>query len=112
MMIPVNRDNLRDALIAVAVGATLAWLLSGCAGQPQPPLTTTAAQLTQVATPAPTSNRPQCSRRSRSMLKLPAGRRSMPAAAKRRRAEYLCTWNFYMSQLLFAAAERRCARRF
>jgi Flp pilus assembly protein TadD len=54
MTIPVNRDNLRDALIAVAVGATLAWLLSGCAGQPQPPLTTAAAQLTQVATPAPT----------------------------------------------------------
>jgi hypothetical protein len=44
MMIPVNRDNLRDALIAVAVGATLAWLLSGCAGQ----------RLTQVATLAPT----------------------------------------------------------
>ena len=53
MMIPVNRDNLRDALIAVAVGATLAWLLSGCAAQPQPPPTLTAAQLTQVATPAP-----------------------------------------------------------
>ena len=53
MMIPVNRDNLRDALIAVAVGLTLAWLLSSCAAQPQPPLTMTAAQLTQVATPAP-----------------------------------------------------------
>jgi Flp pilus assembly protein TadD len=54
MMIPVNRDNLRDALIAVAVGATLAWLLSGCAGQPQPPPISTTTQLTQVATPAPT----------------------------------------------------------
>jgi hypothetical protein len=54
MMIPVNRDNLRDALIAVAVGATLAWLLSGCAAQPQPPPIPTAAQLTQVATLAST----------------------------------------------------------
>jgi Flp pilus assembly protein TadD len=54
MMIPVNRDNLRDALIAIAVGATLAWLLSGCAGQPQPPPIPTTTQLTQVATPAPT----------------------------------------------------------
>jgi Flp pilus assembly protein TadD len=54
MMIPVNRDNLRDALIAVAVGAALAWLLSGCAAQPQPPPTmTTAAQLTQVTISAP-----------------------------------------------------------
>jgi hypothetical protein len=52
MMIPVNRDNLRDALIAV--GITLAWLLSSCAGQPQPRPSTAAAQLTQVATPAPT----------------------------------------------------------
>jgi hypothetical protein len=52
-MIPVNRDNLRDALIAVAVGATLAWLLSGCAGQPQPPPIPTTNQLSQVATPAP-----------------------------------------------------------
>ncbi len=52
-MIPVNRDNLRDALIAVALGCTLAWLLSSCALQPQPPPTTTAAQLTQVAAPAP-----------------------------------------------------------
>jgi hypothetical protein len=53
-MIPVNRDNLRDALIAVAVGIALTWLLSSCAGQPQPPLALTAAQLTQVATLAPT----------------------------------------------------------
>jgi Flp pilus assembly protein TadD len=52
-MIPVNRENLRDALIAATVGIALAWLLSGCAGQPQPPPTTTAAELTQVATPAP-----------------------------------------------------------
>jgi hypothetical protein len=54
MTIPVNRDNLRDALIAVAVGCALAWLLSSCAAPPQPPPTMTAAQLTQVATPAPT----------------------------------------------------------
>lgn len=53
MMIPIDRENLRDALIAVTVGIALAWLLSGCAGQPQPPPATTAAQLTQVATPVP-----------------------------------------------------------
>jgi hypothetical protein len=56
MMIPVNRDNLRDALIAVAVGCALAWLLSSCAAQPQPPSIPTAAQLTQVAAPAPTTS--------------------------------------------------------
>jgi hypothetical protein len=54
MTIPVNRDNLRDALIAVAVGVALAWLLSSCARQPQPRPSTIAAQLTQVAAPAPT----------------------------------------------------------
>ena len=53
-MIPVNRENLRDALIAVAVGLTLAWLLSSCARQSQPPPIPTAAQLTHVAAPAPT----------------------------------------------------------
>ena len=53
-MIPVNRENLRDALIAVTVGIALAWLLSsGWARQPQPPPTTTAAELNQAATPAP-----------------------------------------------------------
>jgi hypothetical protein len=56
MMIPVDRDNLRDALIAAAVGLTLAWLLSSCAALPQPPPTPTAAQLTQVTAPAPTSS--------------------------------------------------------
>jgi hypothetical protein len=54
MTIPVNRDNLREALIAVAVGVALAWLLSSCAAQPQPPPIPTAAQLTQAAAPAPT----------------------------------------------------------
>jgi hypothetical protein len=52
-MIPINRENLRDALIAVTVGIALAWLLSGWAGQPQPPPATTAAELNQAATPAP-----------------------------------------------------------
>jgi type IV secretion system protein TrbG len=55
MMMSGNRDNLRNALIAVAVGIALAWLLGGCAAQPQPPPTPTAAQLTEVAAPAPTS---------------------------------------------------------
>jgi hypothetical protein len=41
------------------------------------------------------------------MPKLPAGRRSLSAAAKRRRAEYWLTWKLYMNQLLFAEAERR-----
>ena len=53
-MIPVDRENLRDALIAVAVGIALAWLLSSCAAQPQPPPIPIAAQLTHVAAPAPT----------------------------------------------------------
>jgi hypothetical protein len=56
MMIPVDRDNLRDALIAAAVGLTLAWLLSSCAAQPQLPPLPTATQLTQVTTPAPTTS--------------------------------------------------------
>jgi hypothetical protein len=60
MMIPVHRDNLRDALIAVAVGITLAWLLSGCAVQSQPPPLTTAAQPTQVATPGATGAELSC----------------------------------------------------
>jgi Flp pilus assembly protein TadD len=60
MMIPVDRENLRDALIAAAVGLTLAWLLSGCAGQPQPALTTAAAHPTQVATPGATGAELPC----------------------------------------------------
>ena len=50
-MIPINRENLRDALIAATVGIALAWL-SGWARQPQPPPTTAAAELNQAATPA------------------------------------------------------------
>jgi hypothetical protein len=37
------------------------------------------------------------------MPKLPAGRRSLSAAAKRRRAESLLTWKLYIGQLWFAA---------
>jgi hypothetical protein len=39
----INRENLRDALIAVAIGVT-AYSLSGCAAR-QPPPVPTAAQL-------------------------------------------------------------------
>jgi hypothetical protein len=58
MMIPVDHENLRDALIAV--GSALAWLLSCCAVQSQPPPLTTAAQPTQVATPGVTGAELPC----------------------------------------------------
>jgi hypothetical protein len=43
---PINRENLRDALIALVVGLGLAWFvgaLEGCAANtPQPPLSVNA----------------------------------------------------------------------
>jgi type IV secretion system protein TrbG len=48
---PINSENLRDALIAVAIGSTIALALNGCATTP-PAAAPTAAQL--AADPAPT----------------------------------------------------------
>src|SRR5713101_7325710 len=48
---PINSENLRDALIAVAIGSAIALALNGCATTPQPE-SPTAAQL--AAEPAPT----------------------------------------------------------
>jgi hypothetical protein len=45
---PINRENLRDALIALVVATGLAWVVSafeGCAPNPVPPLTTMGARL-------------------------------------------------------------------
>jgi hypothetical protein len=52
-MIYLDRSNLHDALIGIAIGCALAWLLSSCAAQPQPPPTPTAAPLAQAATSTP-----------------------------------------------------------
>jgi len=56
-MMPINRENLRDAAIAIAIGLVLAWALSACATAPQPPPSPTAAQLAPApqptAAPAP-----------------------------------------------------------
>jgi hypothetical protein len=53
-MIPVNRENLRDALIGAAVAAVLAWLLSSCAAQSLPP--PTSAPRAYASAPAPDAN--------------------------------------------------------
>ncbi len=53
MMIPINRNNCRDALIGVVAGAALAWLLSGCAPMQEPPPSPTAAQLAPEPKPTP-----------------------------------------------------------
>jgi len=53
-MIPVNRENLRDVLIGVAVATVLTWLLSSCAAQPLPP--PTPAQRAHASAPAPGAN--------------------------------------------------------
>jgi hypothetical protein len=45
---PMNRENLRDALIALAVATGLAWVVAafkGCAANTPPPLASMAAQL-------------------------------------------------------------------
>jgi type IV secretion system protein TrbG len=53
-MIPVHRDNLRDAVIAVIIGGLVAWALSGCSPQQQqPPPSPTVAQLAPESTPTP-----------------------------------------------------------
>ncbi len=49
----MNRENLRDALFGVTIGLGIAWLLSGCTVQQQPPPAPTAAQLAPEPTPAP-----------------------------------------------------------
>ena len=49
----MNRENLRDALFGVTVGLGIAWLLSGCTVQQQPPPAPTAAQLAPEPTPGP-----------------------------------------------------------
>jgi type IV secretory pathway VirB9-like protein len=45
----INRDNLRDALIAAAIGSSITFYLSACASQPPPP-----APVVVQATPTPT----------------------------------------------------------
>jgi type IV secretion system protein TrbG len=52
-LIPMNHENFRDALIAAAAGSALAWALSGCAPQSQPPPMPTVAQLAPEPTPTP-----------------------------------------------------------
>jgi type IV secretion system protein TrbG len=52
-MIPIERNNMRDALIGIAVGLGIAWVLSGCTVQQQPPPAPTAAQLAPEPAPAP-----------------------------------------------------------
>jgi P-type conjugative transfer protein TrbG len=49
---PINRENLRDALITVALGSAMALALNGCAATP-PPAAPTAAQLAPVPAPTP-----------------------------------------------------------
>jgi len=51
-MIPLERSNLRDALIGVAAGLAIAWALSGCSSH-QPPSAPTVSQL--APEPAPTA---------------------------------------------------------
>jgi len=45
---PINRENLRDVLIALAVATGLAWVVAafqGCAANAPPPVSSIAAQL-------------------------------------------------------------------
>jgi type IV secretory pathway VirB9-like protein len=44
---PINRENLREALIAVAIGSAVALCVNGCAAQPPPP------PIIKVQTPKP-----------------------------------------------------------
>lgn len=48
---PIDRENLRDALIAIAIGSAIALILNGCATTPAP-AAPTAAQLAPVPAPA------------------------------------------------------------
>jgi hypothetical protein len=47
----INRDNLRDALIAAAIGSAITLYLNACASQPPPP--PVVAQATPTPTPIP-----------------------------------------------------------
>jgi type IV secretion system protein VirB9 len=50
----INRENLRDALIAITIGGLVAWTLNGCAIQPPPPAPTVAQLAPEPAhKPAP-----------------------------------------------------------
>jgi type IV secretion system protein TrbG len=52
-MIPIDRQNLHAAVIAVVIGSLAAWALSGCATQSPPPPAPTAAQLAPEPQPKP-----------------------------------------------------------
>src|SRR5215471_17136704 len=45
---PINRENLRDTLIAIAIGSAAALCVNGCAAQPPPP-----PSIIKVQTPKP-----------------------------------------------------------
>ena len=51
---PINRENLRDVLIALVVATGLAWVVAafeGCAANPPPPLAPMTAQPVTSQTP-------------------------------------------------------------
>jgi type IV secretion system protein TrbG len=52
-MIPIERANLHDALIAIIIGSLAAWALSGCVETHHPPPTPAVAQLGPEPAPKP-----------------------------------------------------------